>query len=194
MSESITLVTYVFFIFLILAIVTERMVEILISFFKYLEYKTHFYPYWNKRAIALSKKLSTLSSFQLEGDSSGKIAQLFFWQFLKSTVSSDSAKNFKISTQLVRMRSIQFISRVLTIAIGILLSYAFYRSNQSVDLITVINERLTFIPLATLEKMSVNYKILISGLIIGTGVEPIHKMISNFEKSADKKTKEVKRG
>jgi hypothetical protein len=60
----ITKITYLLFLFLILAIFIERSTEIFMSFVKYFDLKQGWYKFWNKQAEKFKLRLDRLYAFQ----------------------------------------------------------------------------------------------------------------------------------
>ena len=65
--EVITKVTFIFFIYLILALFIERLIEVLVAIFNYFEIKFKFYHFWNRQAERYQLRFERLYGFQGEG-------------------------------------------------------------------------------------------------------------------------------
>ena len=73
--DVITKATYIFFIYLLMAVFVERAVEIFVSIFNYCDLKWKRYRVWNSRAEKYRDKLDRLYNF----DSSTKVNKMFNW-------------------------------------------------------------------------------------------------------------------
>ena len=116
--DVITQITYIFFIYLLMAVFVERTVEIFVSVFNYCDLKWKRYQVWNKRAEKYRDKLDRLYNF----DPSAKTNNLFSW-LLWGIISEPSYTGGKliISATTIRTKYLQIYCRVFANIVALIL-------------------------------------------------------------------------
>ena len=173
-------VTYLYLLVLVLALLIERILEVLMASFEFLEYKCNWQEYWIRRARkirnALEKKLH--ASQRTQSDSHKGILYLMREKLL------GSKKGFSgliptISPKLVRHVVIAMVSRIVATIFGCLLCIF-----MKIDLVEIFNWDLRINFLGSLPGW---LTLIVSGIIIGLGSEPVHNLIEAVEKRRKKK-------
>ena len=175
-SEYVSHMTFLLFLFLVLALFVERLLEVCVSIFNYFDLRYRGYLLWNR----LARRIQLQYSSQVA--SSPAKQRIIGWLFWKIMVSPDpDGSRSVISAALVRVYSIRAATRIL----GVLVSLAlilFIHYSLEIDLL-IITEQIVGTDLFT-EALSRStfLKIVLSAIAIAIGVEPLHLLISRIGK------------
>ncbi|PTB92526.1 hypothetical protein C9994_13890 [Marivirga lumbricoides] len=174
-TDVISLITYLFFIYLILAIFIERTVEIFMAIISYLDCKLKGYSYWNKLAHKYKMRLDRLYDFQGDNISAKeKILNWILWDIV--TEKSYEGGKHIISAEAVRFKYFRLASRIFAFLLSS--SFAlFIKINLNVDLISLL-EKVSNVDLL-IENGSL--KVFLTAVALSVGSEPLHALISKFE-------------
>ncbi len=179
-SEVITAVTYIFFVALVVALFVERLMEIVVAVYKYLEFRLKWASFWNRLAELLALRLQALEQyFQSTAPAMGSLVQQFFRRFIQEAAYPGAP--WKVSAPLVRRGGIRAAVRFL--AFGVSLGMVVYLKLDLVALVVdVVNllypltRYLDFLTRATW----VHY--VLTAAVISMGAEPLHTLIVRFER------------
>ena len=81
--EVITSVTFLFFIYLVLALFVERAVEVIVAVYNYIECKFNLYRFWDHRTIKWQVRLERLYAYQSKSAVMGQqLLDLFLGKIL----------------------------------------------------------------------------------------------------------------
>ncbi|RME01782.1 MAG: hypothetical protein D6814_00840 [Calditrichaeota bacterium] len=190
--ELITIATYIFLVYLILALIIERTVEVLVAVYNYLELRLKWYEKWNQKALQYQAKFDQLRNYQGEGAiQSQNLVKWVLWKVITERPYEGGKQ--VVSAQLIRLNFLRVGTRSLAflLALGLVLS-------QNLDFIQFIY--------ATLEKSfpgsgivnvligSKVIRVLLTAAAISIGSEPLHQLISKIERFAEQKTTKVSGG
>lgn len=180
--EVVTRLTFVFFVYLIMAIFVERAVEVLMAVFKYVEFKKGLFEFWNRRAEKYRKKYERLYAFQ--GVSDNKIKKTLNWLHWKviAAVPYPGGKP-SVSAPLIRINAIRISARIVAFFISLILVLA-----MKIDVIVMVKNLL---PGPEFLKSILDYgaiKVVITAAAISIGSEPLHELIRRVENISRKKT------
>ncbi len=179
-TEVISAVTYIFFVALVLALFVERLMEILVAAYKYLEWRRKWASFWNHLAEEMAIRLESLIQYlRTTAPGISLLVQRIFQQFL--TVPGYPGQPWKISASLVRKYGIRAVVRVVAffISLGLVLSL-------KLDLVALVVHVLKLLyPLAgyldfLTESLWIHY--LLTAAVISIGTEPLHTLIVRFER------------
>ncbi len=177
-------VTYLYLLVLIMALLVERVLELLMAAYEFLEYKKNWRSYWLRRAkkvgARLEQKLRDCSSTQNINISG--ILYLMKEKLLGSK-EGHSGEIPIISTKLVRHLVIQMASRFVASLLGCILCLLL-----NINLVTVFNMDLR---IDFLDRLPFWLTLIVSGIIVGLGSEPVHNLIIAVEKRRKKKEAEM---
>lgn len=179
--EVVTTVTFIFFIYLVLAIFVERTLEILMAIYNYVEFKFNWHAFWNRKARAYQERFHRLYNFQGEG--TNNVQKLFNW--IKWKVISDKpyeGGKEVISAALIRLNYRRIGSRVVAFLISLSLVLSL-----GLDLIAIIENLL---PDVNIVRTALEYKIVrvvLTSAAISVGSEPLHEIISRIERMERRK-------
>jgi len=184
--EVITLVTYIFFIYLLLATIIERLSEVVVAVYKYVEFKFGWREYWNKKARKMQKRLDDLYRLQEEG--AGNAVHTFSW-LLWTVVTEPKypGGRERISARLVRQHSIQLGTRIFSVLVAFLLVFSL-----QVDLFQMAGTLLQGVDLGTFFTENPLVGKLLSGAAISIGTEPLHHTITRIERWSERRASEEK--
>jgi hypothetical protein len=186
--EVVSRITFIFFIYLVLAIFVERTIEVLISVFNYIELKKEFHHFWNARARAYQKRFERIYSYQ--GKTQNKMESLLNW--LNWKIVSDkpyTGGKVTISADLIRINYIRVGTRILALIISFILVLVI-----DLDIIRMIKKLL---PGPEFAKDILEYdavKVIITAAAISIGSEPLHELITKIENVGKKKATQKQGG
>jgi len=183
--EVITRITYLLFIYILLATFVERLLEVLVSVFNYLELKLNFYPFWNHKAEIYQKRFDRLYGYQ--GGNAPQTHKILNWVLWK-VVSERAYVGGKeiISAELIRANyvrvGVRIVAFILSLGFTLLIN-----SMLGIDLIMIIEkllpENVMYGKIALTEML----RVLLTAAAISIGTEPLHQIISEIEKFAQRK-------
>jgi len=187
--DVITKATYIFFIYLLMAVFVERAVEIFVSIFNYCDLKWKRYRVWNNRAEKYRDKLDRLYNF----DSSTKVNKMFNW-LLWGVVTEPAYTGGKmiISAQTIRTKSLQIYCRVCSNVISLVLVLVLYYGFDitmidAISRVTIDSDSISTATVAFFQR-NVLLGVIISAVLVAVGVEPLHNIIGKIEKVGKKKS------
>jgi hypothetical protein len=188
----ITKITYLFFVYLVLAIFIERFVEICVSVLNYIDLKWKGYRLWNRKARKLQGKFERLYGYQ--GGSTPQIDKMLNWILWKVLVNKPypGGKDM-ISASLIRLFTLRTIARILTFltAIGLTL---FIKFHLKVDLISIVKRLFTQSRLLDSLCQHPAVTIFLTAILVSLGSEPLHQIISRLEAAGGKISAEARGG
>ncbi|MAD45309.1 MAG: hypothetical protein CMI02_19800 [Oceanospirillaceae bacterium] len=181
-SALIMLAAAIFFSLLI-----ERLLQILKAVYDFLEVHYHWYEHWNRRALTVSG--------QVDAAMQGKALQKALGRAVKEYLKDDypGLEGVQaVSADALRRLTIKAVSKVLAVALGIAIALVL-----QIDMFALIEElnraALADAPTSTLQTYFSTRYIpgwlgqLLSGIAIGLGSGPVHKVISALEKSRQRR-------
>jgi hypothetical protein len=146
--------TVVFAFILALALLIERLLEVLKSIYDYIDCRMGMDEYWTKKAGELQKKL-------VGGGENGVI-----------TISGD----------LLRATSVRFVAKLIAIALGITLALCF-----NLDLVSMWQAAAKSDGITGGLKLHETSKEILTGVALGLGSGPLHKIITTIERQRKKR-------
>jgi hypothetical protein len=186
--EVITTATYIFFVYLVLAIFVERLMEVLVAVFNYAEFKFHWYTFWNRKAKKYQVRLDQLYSYQGEGiNATKKLFDWFLWKII-SEKPYDGGKRI-IHADLIRLNTFRVCTRIIAFLISLIFVISF-----ELDFLAIIENAFSKIKFLIPITQSGFVRTIITALAISLGVEPLHQLISHVEKTVQEKTISTQEG
>ncbi|HEX9653032.1 MAG TPA: hypothetical protein VGA99_04930 [bacterium] len=189
--EVITRITYLFFIYLIMAIFVERVVEVLVSVYGYIELKCNLHSFWNNRARILQQRFDRLYGFQ--GSNAPRTEKILNWVLWKVIAERPYVGGKEsVSAELIRLNYMRIGSRVLAfiLSMGFTLALMY---KLDIDLVLLVEKMLSGVEgmtskiVGTLSQFKF-LRVLITAAAISIGTEPLHQLISQIEKLAASKS------
>lgn len=178
--EALEQPTVFFALVLALSLLTERFIEIIKVFFDWLDYQLGFDAFWTRKAQQLHAKIR--DKLGLFGKVKPKIQDKTIKRYKDRTLNyagTYSGKTIVISGDMIRVVFTRAAAKVIGLIFGIFLAYFF-----QINLIDYIND-----PEGSVNFTSrhFNLNIFVSGLAIGLGAGPVHKIITTIEKAHNKR-------
>ena len=193
LNEVITSVTYIFFVYLILTLLVERLVEVLVAVFNYCELKFRWRAFWNRKAAAYQGRLERLYGYQ--GESATKTQKLFN-RLLWKTIAEKPYEGGKdvISAELIRLNYIRVGTRVTAFLLSLFLVLLFETLHQF-DLMAVVRdailsavpENVSKIVKAIIDRVidvlskNPTVKLVLTSAAVSIGTDPLHQLIRRIE-------------
>ncbi|HKJ67449.1 MAG TPA: hypothetical protein VKA68_05795 [bacterium] len=186
--DVITLATYIFFVYLLLGTIVERLSEVVVAVYKYLELKLGWRDHWNKKAQQYQRRLDNLYRLQAEG--TGKSLQTFSW-LLWNVVTEPQypGGRERVSARLIRQNAIQIGTRILAVVAALILIFAL-----QVDIFSMIVQSLPGVELGNIFVAQPWLGKVLSAVAISIGTEPLHHVITRVERWSEKRAAGEKEG
>ena len=181
--EYITRITYVFFIYLILAILIERVVEVCVSAFNYADLKLDWYRIWNRKAWNYQDRFDRIYGFQ--GGYTPQIDKMLNWVLWK-VLSEKPYPGGKesISAALIRLNYIKIGTRLLAFLIALIFTAVMYRKFDF-NFVGTVSKLLPDSEAIRLLAGHAMLSILLTAVAVSLGSEPLHQLIARFEKKSE---------
>ncbi len=179
-SEVILHVTYLYLLILVLALLVERSMEVLMSWYGLLEYKCGWYRWWQARAEKLRERFARRAAgarFYQVVDTSALLYLIRDALLGKKT--GYSGRIPVISPQLLRHLAIATAARVVASGLGIAMC-----ALTHIDVVRTFNMDLQIDFLTTWPR---GLTLAISGVVVGLGSEPVHSLIQAVERRRKRK-------
>jgi len=184
LSEVIMRVTYIYMLTLLLALTIERLLEILNAAWNFVEWRFDLHEFWTARAQGLQNKFEQFAYSRLWNhfvDVSGLLFQI------RKVRLEDKAGHSGIvpiiSGNLVRNTVMVAANRTFAATLGILFCFL-----TKINLVAIAIQELDlkFAFLNNLFRAVPWLAIVLSGIFIGAGSEPVHHAIQALEKRRKK--------
>ena len=181
----ITAITYVFFIYLVLAIFIERLMEVCVAVFNYVDLKRGWYNVWNRKARSYQKKFDRLYGYQRgKTPQIDKMLNSILWKAL-SEKPYPGGKEI-ISAALIRLEYLRIGSRVFAFLVALVFTII-VKATLGFDLVVTVSELIKGSKVLDLLAQREAICILLTAVAISLGSEPLHQMISRFEKMSERR-------
>lgn len=183
--ETVLDITVLFTFVLALALLIERFLELLKSFYDLLDGKFNWHTFWTKRAKRLRNKLERkLKVFEYVDARTVESILNRFREIILNEKGGYRGTVPVISGDLVRAVTVRSGLKIIGIFAGIALALRF-----GIDIVTLWELKPPEDPLIPL-----NLRIAFSGTAIGLGSGPVHKIITTIEKRRAKQREKRKGG
>ncbi len=180
----ITKITYLLFLFLILAIFIERFAEIFISIIKYTDLKLGWYKIWNRKAEKLKVRLDRIYGYQGSGaDDKRKLYTWIMWYLI--TERPYIGGKDVIAAKSIRTRYYRVLTRIFALIISLLFAWWMYVYIK-IDLVTILKNVAGF-EINASYNLNQWFKIVVTAAILAAGSEPMHQLIKRVEKIGESK-------
>jgi hypothetical protein len=173
---------------LLLALLVERVMEVLMSAWEYTEWKQAMHRFWNRRARRLQAQFETQAHRNV------------FTRVLSLTPIARQARAYTraddglhrgnlviIDGTLVRRVAVTVGARIVASLLGVLLCWV--ASINFVELIRAVATEESTVFSTLLGGIPAWLQIVISGVLIGLGTEPVHRIIQNLERRREQRVK-----
>jgi hypothetical protein len=186
--------TVLFVFILALSLLIERLLEVLKSIYDFVDYRLGWDSFWSGRAARLTKKIDeNISALeQAHHEQIGSVIR----QYAGKLLGSGDNGVITVSGDLFRATTVRFVAKLIAMAIGIALACSF-----QLDIISIWQ---TAWHDAVKESAQVNSGVVahlksliaeplkpwiaqtITGVVIGLGSAPLHKVITSIERQQKK--------
>lgn len=193
--EVITNITYLFFVYLIMALFVERLIEVAVSAFNYFDQKFRGHTFWNRKAEQYRERFDRLYGFH--AGRAPHVERLLNWLLWKvlSEKPYPGGKEI-VSADLIRMNYVRVGARILAFLVSV--GFAWWaKVALDIDLVTVVEKLLPDVRFVDVLARSKFLQILITAAAISVGTEPLHEAISRIEelsKSRNRRTRPAGQG
>lgn len=180
--EVLLTVTVLFALVLALSFVIERFLEILKAIYDLFDSKYDFHKYYTKRTTKVRDKLERkLRIFEYVKPKQAEMVLNRFREYMLKETEKVASKTPVLAGDLVRSVYVKVIGKLVGIGIGIWLAFW-----MNIDLIAVWRESSS--EAAWIEEItSADIRHIISGIIMGLGAGPVHKIITSMEKRRERR-------
>jgi hypothetical protein len=172
--------TVVFAFILALALLIERLLEVLKSIYDYIDCRMGMDEYWTKKAGELQKKIEA-NLKALEKGNQDRIKTLIR-QYADKLVGGGENGVITISGDLLRATSVRFVAKLIAIALGITLALCF-----NLDLVSMWQAAAKSDGITSGLKLHETSKEILTGVALGLGSGPLHKIITTIERQRKKR-------
>ncbi len=184
--EVVTTAVYVLFLYLLLALLVERLVEVLMACYNYIEHRSkRLSNCWNRKARALCERLSQLRRTQGGGNRALKAMYKIFWNMVAEP--RHEGGRHIVSANLIRIQYKRVGGRILSFLLALALVF-WLADVKSFNLLeTVADFYKQALPNAEIFTFITSNPLfcgLLSAVGISLGVEPLHEIISRIEARA----------
>jgi len=185
-GDVILHVTYLYLLILLLALLVERIMEVLMACYDALEYKCGWYRWWQRRAEKLRARFARRAAGATFGTADASALLYLIRDVLRGKKEGYSGLLPIISPQLVRHAAVAASARVVASTLGIALCAA-----TKIDVVRTFNIDLQ---IDYLTKWPAAVTLIISGVIVGLGSEPVHSLIQEVERRRKRKEAQAEAG
>ncbi|MEM9326572.1 MAG: hypothetical protein AAGA85_12990 [Bacteroidota bacterium] len=189
--EIITMTTYLLFVYLLVALFVERLIEIFMALFHYIDNRRGGFQYWNKKAHQWRKRLDRIYDYQGNQPRAKTLLDWLMWKVLiqKPYPGGKSA----ISAKGVKFMFIRVGTRITALVISLILVISIHRYLQ-IDLLEVLLQvaapedsgteavgLLSNNHVELVRAVPTWLRLTLSAMVISAGVEPLHELITRIE-------------
>ncbi|MDH5181532.1 MAG: hypothetical protein OEZ39_15170 [Gammaproteobacteria bacterium] len=183
MTDALTQATVFFTLVLALSLLTERLIEMVKVLFDYLDLKLGWDKHWSHRAEKLHTKLKNILGYMMK--TKPALQEKVLARYKDKVVDENSAV-LVISGDKIRVVFTQLAAKFIGIAFGIYLAYQF-----RIDLFNYVQVGKSLHVVEEILSDKTHLRIILSGVIIGLGSGPVHKVITTIERSREKARKKA---
>jgi hypothetical protein len=180
--------TAIFTLVFALSLLIERLIEVLKSGYDWLDSHFHWYHQWTRRAQAFKAFVEQRRSlFELIDPKAEAAFMSRMSDVLLQRPAGGTGQIPVVSGDLVRQVHIRVAARVIGMALGIALAHW-----QGLDLLALYQAVSTGAIKWSLDKVPPDWRswlgLTLTGVAIGLGSAPVHKIITTIERKRDEKT------
>ncbi len=188
--DALSEITVLFTIVLALSLAVERLLEVLKSVYDLLDSRLDWYRFWTRRAHKIRDRLEKrLRIFEYVEPEAAQRALRRFSEVLMEDQAVQSSSVPVLSGDLVRTAAVKSVLKIIGILVGIGLAFWL-----NIDLLRVLEEveiaswpSKEIFNQGPLSSDGVRY--VVTGIGIGLGSGPIHKIIVRVESAQKKRSK-----
>ncbi len=177
--ETILNLTYLYLLVILLALLVERTMEVIMACWNVCELKLKAYRYWNRRTRKLMEKFSgeVVTRLRNKGASGFYVRKrIRHYTAVEQVVLPGHTVTF--SSHAVRHVFVRTFAMIVTSVLGIVIC-----SVAGINLFALVKTSLAPDTIPVIEAVGPRLQGVISGLIVGLGAEPVHKVVKALEDS-----------
>jgi hypothetical protein len=184
--EALLNTTILFTLVFALSFVIERLLEILKALYYLLDSRLNWYKFWDVRTKSLKDRLEKrMRIFEyVDPKTVQSVLQRFRGMFLNSKADYTGTLPV-LSGDLVRSFSIKVGLKVIGMLVGIGLAFWF-----EIDLLGIWREAVSPDSIWAINITSPSLSYALSGIVMGLGTAPVHKIITTIERRQEQRRKE----
>lgn len=181
--EVLLEITILLSLILALSFLIERMLELLKSFYDFWDSKCDLYKFYTRRAYKTRDRIvNKLKAFEFLKPKHIQPTLNRFQELFLHKKDGYSGTVPMLSGDLVRVVYVRIISKILGIGLGIIFAYSMH-----LDLLHIWQdaggEFSKWVPKINSE----NLRIALTGIIMGLGSGPVHKIVQSIDKKREQK-------
>lgn len=177
--ETILEVTYLLLLVLLLALLIERAMEVVMTCWNWLELRFNGHTFWNRRAERLKDRFAKRVATTLDYSS---VRALWLHHridhYTDTPQQVSPGRTVVFSSRAVRHVFVRTFAFVVTTVLGILLC-----SLAGLNLVEIVKELMNPFEIPLLDWLGERAQLIVSGLVVGLGAEPVHRIIKGLEDS-----------
>lgn len=183
--EVLLEVTVLFALMLTVAFLIERFIEVVKSAFDLLDSRLDWCHFWTTRAQTIASNLEKrLKQYKFLGPKNMASVINRFHEMLLNDKAEYNGKVPVVAGDLVRKVYFKIFSKVLGMLIGVGLAFWL-----NLDLLTIWHNAAGQYSQWVIQIASPTMRIILSGMLIGLGASPMHKIIRTIERQREKRDK-----
>jgi hypothetical protein len=180
----VTQVTFLFFQYLIAAILIERTMEILVAIYNYLEMRNGWYSFWTKKAEAYQSRLDRLFGYnEIKPTQQDHSLSWLLWKII---VPTPAGVKDVISADIVRSNSIRFATRALAFILSVIFVYTAHLDPRII--LQNIIKNIDGIQFLSNVVQWMHLRMILLAAVISMGTDPLHQVIGSIERYAQEGT------
>ena len=190
--EAVSDMTVLFTIALALSLAVERLLEVLKTVYDLLDSRLDWYKFWTRRAHKIRNRLEgRLRIFEYVEPQAAQRALRRFSEFLVEDQAVQSSSVPVLSGDLVRTAAVKSGLKIIGVLVGV--GLAFWLQIDLLETLKALKVEDTGWPpdsifeIGPLAAEGVRYSV--SGIAIGLGSGPLHKIIARVEKAQKQRSK-----
>ena len=181
--EVLLEVTVLFSLMLTIAFLIERFIEVVKSAFDLLDSRLDWCNYWTARAQTIARNLEKrLKHYKFLGPKNMASVINRFHEMLLNDKAEYNGKVPVVAGDLVRKVYFKIFSKVLGMIIGVGLAFWL-----NLDLLTIWHNAAGQYSQWVIQIASPTMRVILSGMLIGLGASPMHKVIRTIERQRKKR-------
>ena len=175
--EALTTPVLLLGLAMILAIIIERVIEIVKSLYLYLDARKDFSPWWTRRAERVRDRLETRLDYAKAGDQHQFDVFMSIASRYLSPSEPDQGSLISVSSDKIRTIIIRIVTKGIAIILGICFAYLF-----RIDVLQLV-ELSMMNPVPQNQYFPGHLGMILAGISMGLGAAPMHKIIMALEAS-----------
>ncbi len=175
--ETILTLTYLYLLVLLIALLIERTMEVLMAIWEFVELKFEMHRVWNRRANRLKNTFAGKVLAKLE---SSQILNMEIDPRTRQYTDIDRVikpgATVVFSAASVRHVVVRTAAFIITTTLGVMLC-----NWADINLVRLVKDSIEPATILMLDAVGPRIQLIASGLIVGLGAEPVHRMIKRLE-------------